>query len=473
MSIKWKMTLWYMLVMLLMAAVMLAFMLNISDTVAESRAQEILTRTVDLGAQDVWFEHGQLESFGFMTFLNGVALQIYDADGNLLKGVSPVEVDVDTFGSTKTQKLTENGSTLYLYSIWVADKSSALYSGASGEMSASGEMGASGEMSEATGVWVCGVLAAASLENVLSSIVRLAFITLPILLLLAFFGGWLIASRSLAPVRMIAQSAQEISDGTELSRRIEIGEGKDEIHALARTFNDMFARLERSFQAERRFTSDASHELRTPAAVILAECDMAKKVGDDPAELRESLTVVERQARRMSAIISRLLMFNRLDQGRQKVQFAEVDLSQLVTDVCEEQRKIEERGIRLESDIQPDVHAVGEEQLLISLLQNLIVNARKYGKENGHIHVQLRADAEQVSIRVRDDGEGIAPEELPRIWKRFYQTDKARSNKDGSMGLGLPMAQEIAHIHHGEVTAESVPGEGSTFVFTMPMQKTV
>ncbi|MGM9614851.1 MAG: ATP-binding protein [Oscillospiraceae bacterium] len=472
MSIKWKMTLWYTLLMVLILAAVLGFMLYISQTVAENREQSLLKSVVERNADEVWFEFGRLETFGFVTYSDGVYLQIYDDEGNLLKGYSPFAVETDTLADQTIRTFSAEGDTIYLYSIRIADDGYPFHRIIVN--SASGEPGdASGEMAQASGVWVCGMLPAGSLDNILGSVIRLAFITLPVLVLLAFFGGWFIASKSLAPVRKITETAQEISNGDDLSRRLEIGTGRDEIHTLASTFNDMFTRLERSFLAERQFTSDASHELRTPAAVILAECDMAKKQGNDPVELRQSLEVIERQARKMSSLISRLLMFARLDQGTQKTESCEIDLSALTSAICEEQAAISERGIRLESNVQPDIQVIGDEQLLISLIQNLITNARKYGKPNGHIWVDLHADGELAWVIVRDDGIGIAPEELPMIWRRFYQVDRARSNRDGSLGLGLSMAREIARIHNGQLTAESVPDEGSSFIFSMPLAKAV
>lgn len=472
MSIKWKMTLWYTLLMVLILAVVIVFMLYISKTVAENREQSLLKSVVERNADEIWYEFGRLETFGFVTYSDGVYLQIYDDDGTLLRGYSPFTVETGMLEDGTIRTFSAEGEPIYLYSIWVMDAGYLFYKNAAG--AASGEPGgATGEMAQAKGVWVCGMLPAGSLDNILGSVIRLAFFTLPILVLLAFFGGWFIASRSLAPVRRIIETAQEISGGDDLSRRLEIGTGRDEIHTLAGTFNDMFTRLERSFMSERQFTSDASHELRTPAAVILAECGMAKRQGDDLAELRQSMDVIERQARKMSALISRLLMFARLDQGTQKTESGDVDLSALTSAICEEQAAITERGIRLESNIQPGVQVTGDEQLLIILIQNLISNAGKYGKPNGHIWVDLHADEELAWVIVRDDGIGIAPEKLPMIWNRFYQADKARSNRDGSLGLGLSMAREIARIHNGQLTAESVPDEGSSFIFSMPLAKAV
>ncbi|MBR4331753.1 MAG: HAMP domain-containing histidine kinase [Clostridia bacterium] len=467
MSIRLKMTLWYTLLSLLIMAFVLSVMLNISDKVAKNQAKSVLKSVVDVNATEVWYQFGELETGDFDEYDNGVYLQIYDDTGVLLKGYSPISALPDNLENEAFREIAVNGSALYFYSVRVTDESEKwppFYSWPSGASNVSFD-GQSLHQS----VWVCGILPAERLDNVLSSVIRLTFITLPALLFLIALGGWFIATRSLAPVRKLTESAREISNGDDLSRRVEIGPGKDEIHTLADTFNAMFARLERSFQAEKQFTSDASHELRTPTAIILAECDSMKHINEDPAELRESLNVIERQAKKMAALVSRLLMFTRLDQGRQKTQAVDVDLSILAEAVCEEQGRLAEQGITVETDIQPDVIVNGDDQLLLSLLQNLVSNAWKYGKENGHVWVTMKAENSMVRLTVRDDGIGMTQEQLAHIWDRFYQANTARTNRDGSLGLGLSMVKEIVRLHRGQITAESEYGKGSTFSVLLPI----
>lgn len=468
MTIKWKMTLWYTLLMLLITAVVLGVMLYMSRTVAESRAQDILETVVNRNAEWVWFYQGRLQYSHLPTYDEGVYLQLCWDDGTVWAGFSPFLIDPEELEDGAMRQVAYEGGTLYLYSVRVWDEEALFRAEA-----ASGEPGAaSDEPTQIAGVWLCGIISAESLDNVVSSVVRLACIALPVLMLLALLGGWIIASRTLAPVRKITAAAQDISGGDDLSRRIELGDGHDEMHTLADTFNAMFARLERSFLAERQFTSDASHELRTPTAVILVECDTAKKLENDPAELRQSIDVIERQTKRMSALIAKLLLFTRLEQGTQKIESGTVCLSELAEVICEEQAMIAEKNITIEKSIRENVRIAGDEYLLMSLIQNLISNARKYGRENGHIWVELSRDDELAWLIVRDDGIGIAPEELPKIWNRFYRSDASRTNRDGSLGLGLAMCREIARLHRGEITAESEPGVGSTFIFSAPIAET-
>ena len=466
MTIKWKMTLWYTFLMAALAAIILFFMLYITSSVAERSAESILKSVVDKNQNEIWYENGRLRSFGFESFDDGAYLQIYDKEGTLLEGLDPWELDAASYLDDRNFcSIVVEDEKLFFYSVRVWEEGwSWPSSGSSGEMDASDEMEASAEPDY---VWVSAVLPAANMTVVSRSVIRTAFIALPILMILAILGSWFIAHRSLAPVRKITETAHEISTGDDLSGRIELGPGRDEIHTLADTFNDMFARLERSFLAERQFTSDASHELRTPTAVILAECGMAKKLPDEPAELRQSLDVVERQARKMSSLVSRLLTFTRMEQNTQKMRMEEIDLSELTQAVCGEQRSIETDKSIFEA-VEPDVWVRGDGELLMILLQNLMSNARKYGRESGHIWVTLKKDGGAARLTVRDDGIGISEEQLPHIWDRFYQSDPSRTNRDGSLGLGLAMVKEIARLHGGEVSAVSDLGEGSAFTFTIP-----
>ncbi len=469
MSIRLKMTLWYTMLTLIIMAFVLGIMLYASDKVAASQAQTVLKSAVDMNAAGVWFENGELVSVDFEEYTDGVLFQIYDENGKLVKGHSPLKALPENLKNEELQEVAANGSKLYFYSVRVTDEA---VDWRPGFGPSSGKSIASSAEHELTGVaWVCGILPAERMENVLSSIVKLTLIALPVLLLLVALGGWYIASRSLAPVRKLTESARVISSGDDLSRRVEIGPGKDEIHTLADTFNAMFARLDRSFRAEKQFSSDASHELRTPTAIILAECDTAKHMDEDPAELRESLNVIERQAQKMASLVSRLLMFTRLDQGRQKAQAVDVDLSLLAEAICEEQGRLADKGIKIQADIQADVIVNGDDQLLLSLLQNLVSNAWKYGKEDGHVWVTMKTETNMVRLTVRDDGIGMTQEQLAHIWDRFYQANTARTNLDGSLGLGLSMVKEIIRLHHGEINAESEYGKGSTFSVILPISK--
>ena len=317
-------------------------------------------------------------------------------------------------------------------------------------------------------IWIVGLLPEDSMANVTTSVVRLTCAGLAVIVFLAALGSCVIIGRSLRPLRRITESAREITDGSDLSRRIQLSPGRDEVHELADTFNDMMGRLERSFDAERRFTSDASHELRTPVTVILAECEMAEKMPEDTEAVQESVTEIHKQARKMSELIGKLLAYTRLEQGTRRIDREELDLSGLVEDVCEEQRTVAARNIRIECETSHDVLVNGDVALLISLVQNLVTNAVKYGKDGGHVWVKVYSEGSKACVSVRDDGIGIGEEDLACIWNRFYQADRSLFVVSLVIRVVLSLSQHIARLHGGRITASSRPGEGSEFIFSMP-----
>ena len=395
-----------------------------------------------------------------------------------------------TGGRTDRGKLNGRGETMFS-----GEQESVGEAGTSDEIDGSGETDLSGETDVSAGfdgstgsdtragsgtsvnsdgtagtddIWIVGLLPEDSMANVTTSVVRLTCAGLAVIVFLAALGSCVIIGRSLRPLRRITESAREITDGSDLSRRIQLSPGRDEVHELADTFNDMMGRLERSFDAERQFTSDASHELRTPVTVILAECEMAEKMPEDTEAVQESVTEIHKQARKMSELIGKLLAYTRLEQGTRRIDREELDLSGLVEDVCEEQRTVAARNIRIECETSHDVLVNGDVALLISLVQNLVTNAVKYGKDGGHVWVKVYSEGSKACVSVRDDGIGIGEEDLACIWNRFYQADRSRSDESRGIGLGLSLAQQIARLHGGRITASSRPGEGSEFIFSMP-----
>ena len=300
---------------------------------------------------------------------------------------------------------------------------------------------------------------------------RLSFIGFPLLMLIAALGGYIMSKRSFRPVREMTATAEEISRDADLSRRIELDDGHDEIYQLGRTFNSMFDRLEKSFNDEKQFTSDASHELRTPLAVIISQSDYAL---EDESYREKALQVINREARRMSGLVDRLLTFARSDSGRLTMENEDIDLSALCEDIAEQQSYLaEERGVTVEADVQPGIHVTGDETMLIRIILNLTDNAMKYGvAEDGTGTVRLSLnreqcdDAEMACCSVEDSGPGISQEDMEHIWERFFRADRSRSSE--GYGLGLSMVRWIAQCHGGRAEAESVPGEGSIFTVVLP-----
>jgi signal transduction histidine kinase len=268
-------------------------------------------------------------------------------------------------------------------------------------------------------------------------------------------------------MEQLRRAAEDITGGADLRRRIDIGPGKDEMHRLAETFNNMFARLENSFEVEKQFVADASHELRTPAGVILAQSEFALSQ-DDPGEKDEALIAIQRQAKKMEKLIQSLLLLARLERGMEEMPLERLDFSALLQELCDDFALTLERDIALEQNIAPDIFVKGSKELLARLALNLFSNALRYGRLGGHIWVTLAQESTAAVLRVRDDGAGIAPAHLPNIWRRFYQADPARSQ--GS-GLGLSMVRGIAGLHGGSVSCTSHEGAGSEFELRLPLTK--
>ena len=347
MKLQTKLTLWFAGLLLAVAAMLLAALSLISGHAAEATARTTLEAAVSRCAAELESGRGRVGTFEARSYDNGAYLQVYSADGGeLLAGA-----DVFGIGSRMPDLLWENErdhtflvetdeTGIYCYIRWTASPEGRGHPGrddTSWELTASGEMPPS---AEADGFWIVGLLPEDSMENVMASVLKIARVGLPVIVLLAALGGWAIAGRSLRPLRKITDSAREISDGHDLSRRIELSPGKDEVHELADTFNAMMSRLERSFEAERQFTSDASHELRTPTTVILAECEMAEEFPADTEAVRESVAEIHKQARKMSELIGKLLSYTRLEQGTRRIDRERIDLSELAEDVCAEQRAV-------------------------------------------------------------------------------------------------------------------------------------
>ena len=197
-----------------------------------------------------------------------------------------------------------------------------------------------------------------------------------------------------------------------------------------------------------------------------AQSEYALEFCETPEEYREALQVIERQGKKMSDIISQLLFFTRLTHGTEIIQKEQISLSSLVQGICEEQKGLSQKNICLISDIQEDIYVGTDRILLERCLNNLLSNAYKYGRENGHVWVRLRRNADKIILSVKDDGIGISQENLTKIWERFYQADSARGDdrSDRGLGLGLSMVKQICELLGITVEADSTLGKGSEFI---------
>ncbi len=440
-SVKVKITIWYVLLMILMAGLLLGFLVFISGSVSTQTAMDQLDQTVRDNLQQVDMTDGSLqlgESFRF--YNNGVYTLVYSQNESLLAGQVPVGFTADEpFQSGLTRPVDVRGVRYYVLDFWLP-------------------------LSWEGGVWVRGILEAPENPQVVQNLMNIALVVMPLFILLAALGGYLIARRAFRPLDQITSTAAAIDEAADLSRRVEVPKGNNEFTRLASTFNQMFTHLERSFEAEQQFTADASHELRTPVSVIKSACEYAEKYGETPEEQRETVAIIHRQANKMSTLIGQLLSITRLDQGTGVARQEQVDLADLVKTVCQEQPYPPER---LFCEVQSGVRARVDSALITRLLQNLIDNGFKYGKPEGHVWVDLGWRDGEIQLTVRDDGIGIPKEQQDKVWQRFYQVDPSRSERGGA-GLGLSMVWKIAQAHGGTMSLESISGLGSTFTLHLP-----
>lgn len=302
-------------------------------------------------------------------------------------------------------------------------------------------------------------------NELLNNLVSILWFLVPGYMMIAAWGSYLLAKRALKPIHRITQTAQSIK-GSDWSKRIEGIHSVDEVGELADTFNRMLDELEVSFQRERQFTSDASHELRTPMTVIRVCTDDALQTRE-PDIIRENLLMIKKENAKMTKMISQLLLLSRGYEGRQHFEPEDILLSDMVESVMEEfAGEAKEKSIEFHNMIAEQTLIYADQSLFTQLLMNLIGNAVKYGKTGGNIWIGVRRDADSAKLYIRDDGMGIAKEDREHIFERFYRADKAR-DRSGS-GLGLSIVKWIAEMHGGQISVESRLGEGTVFYVTLP-----
>lgn len=303
----------------------------------------------------------------------------------------------------------------------------------------------------------------------LESAAHAVFFGIPLALLVAAAGGYLLARKSLAPVTMMSVKARQIGAET-LDERIVIGNERDELGFLAATLNDLLERLQRSFDSQRRFMADASHELRTPIAIIQGEADVALGRRDRSADdYRESIEVMQRAARKLTRIVQNLFLLARGDAGRYPMSMSRFYLGEVVSDCVRGMRSVAQaRGIAITSSVEEDMVIVADEELIHRLVLNLLENAVKFTASGGRVQIATEKTGPRYAVRVTDTGEGIAPSDRERIFERFYRGDRVRPSNAGGAGLGLPIARWIAEVHGGELRLEHSSAEGSEFVAVLP-----
>lgn len=294
--------------------------------------------------------------------------------------------------------------------------------------------------------------------------------SIPAILVLAAAGGFWISRRALAPVDEITNTARSIS-AQNLSQRLSVPRTGDELQRLSETLNQMIERLEAAFKKNIQFTGDASHELRTPIALIRTTAELALRRNRTAPDYEAALRQILLESERTSALIENLMVLARADSGAEALKFSAVDLGESVQQACIQGRTLAEpRHVTFDWDIADrEMPVKGDPHALRRLFLILIDNALKYTPASGRVSVSVQPNGAYVAGEVRDTGIGIAAEDLPNIFERFYRADKARSRETEGAGLGLAIARWIADAHGASIQVESSPGQGSVFRVRIPL----
>lgn len=305
-------------------------------------------------------------------------------------------------------------------------------------------------------------------DNTLRDLATLIVVSIGAGLIVAAVGGWFIAGNILDPINRVTITAQKIARARDLGRRIEVPETVDEVGRLAMTFNEMLARIEELFRAQQRFVADVSHELRSPLTAVRGNLDLLKRgAANDVEERAQMIDAMDSETSRMSRLVSDLLLLARQDSG---VPIAKqpIELDTLLLEVYR-QAQVTAKGVHLALGAEDQAIIVGDRDRLKQVLLNLVDNAVKYTPPGGKVTLSLAKDDSWVKIAVQDTGIGIANENIPNLFDRFYRVDKARSRDAGGTGLGLAIAKSVVDAHNGRITVESQVGRGSVFTVWLPI----
>ena len=443
-SIKLKIGLWYMGIMILLVFSSLAIVFYISENIIHSSVRTYLKDVVIHRLDYLTIKNGEIIiDSNFDTMIQNVEIAIYDKDFKFLYGNSPNGFEMDNRKSKddKIMIIRSNNQKWYVYNKKI-------------------ELGNYGK------VWIRGVMPNIGQSSAIETVIQISFVILPFFLILSAIGGYIITKNAFTPIEKIRRIAEKINEGNDLSQRINLGKGDDELHTLANTFDVMFDRLQTSFENEIQFTSDVSHELRTPITVILTQAEYGKDSISSVEEAQKSFGIIEKEGQKMSKLVSQLLTLARMERGRQKLNIENINLSELLEMIIETQTlSAKTKNIKFVTKIMPEIYANIDEMMIMRVFTNLISNAISYGKQNGTVTVELFLQKNRIVSKISDDGIGISEDKLDKIWLRFYQVDPSK-NGDNS-GLGLSMVKKIIELHKGEIFVESELGKGTTFTIIL------
>ncbi len=427
-----KVTLWYTLFMGIIFACVMAYTVRFTESMHLSLAHDSLEEALD---------EAQRKPHKFHGYDDGVYLAHYSASNILLRGQQPPGMPTVPFNKHSEIKMLQEGKQEYQYK----------------------------DLALNDGTWLRGAIATSTQLQSSRRYLWGLLLALPVFIILAALGGYRIIKKAFQPVKQISTAANDIGTTKDLSTRILLGPGRDEIHTMAEAFNTMLDRIEGSVQREKKFSSDVSHELRTPVAVIMSESEYGKDYTTSIEEAKEGFASIFRQSQGMSKLINQILELARME-NKPKLTKEEVNLSQLTEDLATTYTLLAQaKGITLTTEITPNLRVLGQSQLLQRAIANYLDNALKFTRDR--IKLSLKQKDTKAYLTVEDNGCGLAPEELEKIWHRLYQSNTSRhKDEESGLGLGLSLVAEIAKLHQGRAIATSTLGKGSIFILEISLQ---
>jgi len=309
-----------------------------------------------------------------------------------------------------------------------------------------------------------------AVQETLRNLKIILFTAVPSILIFAALFARFMARRALKPISRIIDTARDIGQGQELSKRIPVLKIKDELGQLALTFNEMMNRLENSFKQVRQFSSDASHELRTPLTVLRGQNELILSKLRKPEEYQEVISSNLEEINYMSKVLEDLFLLSKSDENEVSLDCKQFNLKPLVEEVCKHAEVLaEEKNIKIIIAFLETVQVKGDEVRLRQMSWNILQNGIKYTQCGGELKVSLQNDGEFALLTIQDTGIGIPKEDLGFIFNRFYRVDKARSRNEGGSGLGLSICRQIAEAHKGKIEVESKLNVGTRFKIRIPL----
>ena len=427
-----KITLWYTAFIVILIAIMLTGSFTIADKMTGDLNQRELMESVVEMASEMVSNPDEFDDFD-----DGIYFVKYNNAGIEMAGMSPRGFDLTlNFAENTVRTYEKDGGKFYYF-----DK----------------------KINTPEGEWIRGIIPVNKLTNEVNRMLLIILISSPLLLLIIVYGGYKIIKKALNPVAKISGTASEIQKNGDFSKRIEIDEGKDEIHKMATAFNEMLNSLENSYIREKQFSSDVSHELRTPVSVILTESQYSLEYADTLEEAKDSFSVIQRQAKKMSELINQIMELSKIEKQfiipTKKINFSEI-IEKILLDY---KNLIDKKNIKISKEIEENIFIIGDKIMIERLLDNLLNNAMKFTKNE--IKIKLYSENENCILEVEDNGIGMSEEFKNLIWGRFYQINDSRNKKiNKGFGLGLFLVSKIIEQHNAVINVESDLNKGTKFI---------